>query len=253
TGNSDDFVNGEKVTYDKMRIYFQQNGVWTDKTCTIYCNGTYFADLTFICTDNLGGKTYYVDIPIDTEKFYFAYAYPDTSNGSYRTQDIDTNALGITANSSKVFKLTNTTDATYKNQNYQIYSVQGANFINKYNSISLENNATFSLNLIQNTDYIGNSIAYSSSDTSVFTVNESGTITAVAEGTASLTTTITGGEYSDTISGTTTVTVTNPQSDVPIVTNIKINGNSTESVYWYIKNEGSSDLKYTISDIYLSL
>lgn len=106
-------------------------------------------------------------------------------------------------------------------------------------------------------------ITYESSDTSVATVNSTtGVVNGVKAGTATITATSTGA-YGDTITATCTVTVLakegNIKTDVPIITNLKVNGISdvgeatTESIYWYIKNEGSGALTYTIEDVYLTL
>ncbi|MGN1433170.1 MAG: Ig domain-containing protein [Ruminococcus sp.] len=105
-------------------------------------------------------------------------------------------------------------------------------------------------------------ITYSSSDTSVATVDSSGVVTGVKSGTTTITATSTG-VYGDTITATCTLTVvakeSNVKSDVPIVTNLKVNGVSdvgeatTESIYWYIKNDSSAALTYTIEDVYLTL
>ena len=105
-------------------------------------------------------------------------------------------------------------------------------------------------------------INYKSSNTSVATVNSSGVVTGVKSGTASITVTSTGA-YGDTITATCNLSVTakegNVKTDVPIITNVKVNGMSdvgeatTESIYWYIKNDGSGALTYTIEDVYLTL
>lgn len=105
-------------------------------------------------------------------------------------------------------------------------------------------------------------INYKSSNTSVATVNSSGVVTGVKSGTATITVTSTGA-YGDTITATCNLTVvakeSNVKTDVPIITNVKVNGISdvgeatTESIYWYIKNDGSGALTYTIEDVYLTL
>ena len=105
-------------------------------------------------------------------------------------------------------------------------------------------------------------INYKSSNTSVVTVNSSGVVTGVKSGTATITVTSTGA-YGDTITATCNLTVvakeSNVKTDVPIITNVKVNGISdvgeatTESIYWYIKNDGSGALTYTIEDVYLTL
>lgn len=105
-------------------------------------------------------------------------------------------------------------------------------------------------------------ITYKSSNTSVATVNSSGVVTGIKSGTATITVTSTGA-YGDTITATCNLSVTaeesNVKTDVPIITNVKVNGMSdvgeatTESIYWYIKNDGSGALTYTIEDVYLTL
>ena len=105
-------------------------------------------------------------------------------------------------------------------------------------------------------------INYKSSNTSVATVDPSGVVTGVNSGTATITVTSTGA-YGDTITATCNLSVvakeSNVKTDVPIITNVKVNGISdvgeatTESIYWYIKNDGSGALTYTIEDVYLTL
>lgn len=105
-------------------------------------------------------------------------------------------------------------------------------------------------------------ITYESSNTSVAKVDPSGVVTGVKSGRATITVTSTG-TYGDTITATCNLSVTseegNVKTDVPIITNVKVNGMSdvgeatTESIYWYIKNDGSGALTYTIEDVYLTL
>ena len=105
-------------------------------------------------------------------------------------------------------------------------------------------------------------ITYKSSNTSVAKVDPSGVVTGVKSGRATITVTSTGA-YGDTITATCNLTVaakeSNVKTDVPIITNLKVNGISdvgeatTESIYWYIKNDGSGALTYTIEDVYLTL
>ena len=95
----------------------------------------------------------------------------------------------------------------------------------------------------------------------MFKVDANGVITPVAEGNATLTTTIKGDAYGDTYSVTTEISVT-PASkdsvDTPIVTNLEIkptaaDGPTVSKVYWYIKNDSSSTITYTLDDVYISL
>lgn len=107
-----------------------------------------------------------------------------------------------------------------------------------------------------------NTFAYTSSDESVATVDSNGLVTAKKAGHTSIILTSTGA-YGDKITATCWLTVhdsVDPGAifDVPIVTNVKVApateaGNTVESVYWYIKNDGSVALTYSIGDIYLTL
>lgn len=113
-------------------------------------------------------------------------------------------------------------------------------------------------------DAQGKTITYSSSNTGVATVDvNTGTVTGVSAGTAIITVTATG-TYGDVMTASCTVIVSsadgNAKSDVPIVTNVKVDGKyadgepGMESIYWYIKNDSSSgSLKYTIEELYLTL
>lgn len=104
--------------------------------------------------------------------------------------------------------------------------------------------------------------SYTSSNASVATVSSTGTVTAIKAGHTTITVTSTGA-YGDKITATCSLTVhdnvdTSTLFDVPIVTNVKVApkteaGNTVESVYWYIKNDGSVALTYSIGDIYLTL
>lgn len=107
-----------------------------------------------------------------------------------------------------------------------------------------------------------NTFSYTSSNASVATVSSTGMVTAIKAGHTTITVTSTG-SYGDKITATCWLTVhdsVDPGAifDVPIVTNVKVApateaGNTVESVYWYIKNDGSVALTYSIGDIYLTL
>lgn len=104
--------------------------------------------------------------------------------------------------------------------------------------------------------------SYTSSNASVATVSSTGMVTAIKAGHTTITVTSTG-SYGDKITATCWLTVhdsVDPGAifDVPIVTNVKVApateaGNTVESIYWYIKNDGSVALTYSIGDIYLTL
>ena len=164
------------------------------------------------------------------------------------------------------FTLQTNTSGSYGNDNCNTCSLDKpltdcANFVNCYDSINIPLGRTFNAGLVAGTDYVGNSISYSSSSKSVFTVDAKGVITPMAEGTATLTTTIKGGAYGDTYSVTTEISVTSVSTDsidTPIVTNLEIKPTATDGptvskVYWYIKNESSSTITYSLKDVYISL
>lgn len=106
-------------------------------------------------------------------------------------------------------------------------------------------------------------LSYSSSDSTVASVDSSGNVKGLKAGSTTITVTSTG-IYGDKITSDCLVTVkpaeSNVKTDVPIVTNVKVpentvdNGDGVVSVYWYIKNDtASGNLAYTINSVYLTL
>lgn len=103
---------------------------------------------------------------------------------------------------------------------------------------------------------------YASSDESVATVSLTGQVEAKKAGSATITVTSTG-TYGDKITASCVLTVRDTVDssaiyDVPVVTNVKVApkteaGNTVESIYWYIKNDGDAALTYSIDDVYLTL
>lgn len=265
-----------KTTLDKFRIYFNANGVqsWNDSDTTTKIrysledkdNPSWTTDvinMTYVKYVD-GHKILYADIPTTAKRIQIyvnnspsgANATPCISVASYCPEISPTNCY--------VFTLRAGVENGY--HNCDTYSFNNpltdcANFVNCYDSINIPLGRTFNAGLVAGTDYVGSSISYSSSSNSVFKVGANGVITPVAEGTAELTTTIKGGAYGDTYSVTTEISVT-PASkdsvDTPIVTNLEIKPKATDGptvskVYWYIKNESSSTITYTLDDVYISL
>lgn len=104
-------------------------------------------------------------------------------------------------------------------------------------------------------------VSYTSSNPNVATVDSKGQVTAKSAGTTTITVTSTGA-YGDTISANCTLTVGDKAGSnteyVPIVTNLKVtkatlDGDMVSKVYWYLKNESSSPISYTVDNLYLSL
>lgn len=104
-------------------------------------------------------------------------------------------------------------------------------------------------------------VSYTSSNPNVATVDSNGQVTAKSAGTTTITVTSTGA-YGDTISANCTLTVGDKAGSnteyVPIVTNLKVtkatlDGDMVSKVYWYLKNESSSPISYTVDNLYLSL
>lgn len=263
-----------KTSHGKYRFYLDTNNVssWKDSTTTInirYGTGDVknpnWQGNPIAMTPISGQSTrvLYVDVPVTAKVVQF-YAN-DVVTGANATPYMLLKDYCPTLPVDNCYKFTlqTGTSGAYGNHNCNTssFAKEGANFINCYNSISIPLGSTFKAGLVAGTDYIGNSISYSSSSNSVFTVDAKGVITPVAEGNATLTTTIKGGAYGDTYSVTTEISVT-PASkdsvDTPIVTNLEIkptaaDGPTVSKVYWYIKNDSSSTIRYTLDSVYISL
>lgn len=265
-----------KTTLGKYRIYFNANGVqsWNDSDTTTKIRysledkdnpswATDVINMTYVkYVDNK--KILYADIPTTAKRIQIyvndspsgANATPCISVASYCPKISPTNCY--------VFTLRTGLEKGYHNCDTNVFNkplTDCANFVNYYSSISIPLGSTFNAGLVAGTDYVGSSISYSSSSNSVFKVGANGVITPVAEGTAKLTTTIKGGAYGDTYSVTTEISVTSASTDsidTPIVTNLEIKPKATDGptvskVYWYIKNESSSTITYTLDDVHISL
>ena len=266
-------------TRDSMRIYFEKDnsvagwggtefyvcwkiGSFTDTT--LGSDGTYYK-LSW-CGDPGHPNHYYADIPKTATQAFFAVENWGTSgdNGdpdyTLRSQICtDLASDGLSQTSAVLYKIT----SGWNNGNHTVahYSSPGACIKNYYTSITVPKGSshTFNAGLVANTDYIGGTITYTSSDTNVFTVNSSGVIQGINAGEATLTTEVTNsGGYYDKVKVTTTIKVTDGSyyefSDVPIVTNLIIPAGSTENVYWYvINNSDDKALDYLISSLYVGM
>ena len=182
---------------------------------------------------------YYADIPAGHNQLYFSVvAVPQNYQ---RTQTFtNLNGDGLSMTQSLLF---------YTNGNYTDYNnawagkenVVGESFAQYYNSVSMSVGQTIEAGLTQNSDYGGNSIAYSSSDTSIFSVDNTGKITANAAGSGTLTYTVTSAK-GETATATANVVVHSYSSssttitNAPIVTNLLVPSGSTVEVWWFIQN-----------------
>lgn len=263
-----------KTSLEKYRFYLDTNNVssWKDSTTTIkirYGTGDVknpnWQGNPIAMTPISGQSTrvLYVDVPVTAKVVQF-YANDDV-NGANATPYMPLNTYCPTLPVDNCYKFTlqTGTSGAYGNHNCNTssFAKEGANFINCYNRISIPLGSAFNAGLVAGTDYIGSSISYSSSSDGVFTVDAKGVITPVAEGNATLTTTIKGDAYGDTYSVTTEISITAASTDsidTPIVTNLEIKPKATDGptvskVYWYIKNDSSSTITYTLDDVYISL
>ena len=275
-----------KTTRDLMRVYFEKNdntNGWKDKEYYICwnddpntgsesldglgTNGTY-TKLNRIYESNY----YYADISKNATHAFFSVADFGTNNNGnanwgQRTQTLYNLAKdGLSQAQSVVFTLSNT---EYSGENPKVFAnaVHGAGIYSYYSIITVQKGSSFDAKLSAKDEAIGN-ITYWSGDKSVFTVNETtGKITPVAEGEAILYTKSEGPSYYDTLEVKTTVRVVNNTdnydfADVPIVRNVLIPGDegtdennpaNIVKIYWYVMNNSSKSLTYTIKDIYLGL
>lgn len=266
-----------KTSLEKYRFYLDTNNVssWKDSTTTIkirYGTGDVetpkWQGNPIVMTPISGQSTrvLYVDVPKTAKVVQFYANNKNTGANATPYMLLTAYCPTLPVDNCYKFTLQTYTSGNYDNHNCNTYSFNNpltdcANFINCYDSINIPLGRTFNAGLVAGTDYVGNSISYSSSKKSVFTVDANGVITPVAEGNATLTTTITGGEYGDTYSVTTEISVTSASSDsidTPIVTNLEIkptaaDGPTVSKVYWYIKNDSSSTITYSLDSVYISL
>lgn len=266
--------------YD-MRIYFQHNNVdgWTGKNIYVSYHTPYheqdYDGKKMTCISSDGGSTFYADIPYNCWGVYFSAEGWETANHNTNPWSQDWTMRSVTINDlstwgqsqtqSKIFKLKGN---DYKDENnnrtMDCYSATGASVLKYCNSVQVKNGETFNTAASDVFRAQSGSISYSSSDTSVFTVDGSGVITGGGAGTATLTTKVRSGTgWNDEYWVFTNVTVTSERNydfyDVPIVKNIKIPGSKENDanivkVYWYvINNSTTTPLEYYIDDIYLGL
>lgn len=259
-----------KTTLDKYRMYCETNNVssWKDSTTEIrirYGTGSvstpsWKGAVVMTYVKGTGNRVLCGDIPTSATVIQ-VYANNDPTGANATPYISLSSCKDLSTKVAYDVKILSNVDNLHNHQ-YELWPIkENANFINYYSIANISLGSTFNAGLVAGTDYVGSSISYSSSKKSVFTVDTNGVITPVAEGTAKLTTTITGGEYGDTYSVTTEISVTSASSDsidTPIVTNLEIkpraaDGPTVSKVYWYIKNDSSSTITYSLKDVYISL
>lgn len=246
------FVHGNSYNYNEYKLWFWEagkDGLEADINYyhgTIDINGTpydvYHAQVPWNITN---GKVFKYD---NGSKDWLNVSNGDDSDGN--NTNINTKNIFLINTSTKQVTYANTNTAAGLNTFYsEAYVEVGTNDFD----LSATGQGTLS---------------YSSSNPEVASVNSStGIVTAKKAGTTTITVTSTGtiatsGGNLDTQSATCNLTVFESEvadlSYVPIVTNFRISAavdgeSTTESVYWYIKNEGNGILEYNISDMYLTL
>ena len=265
------------------RVYFEPtnripSGNNYDGTRSNWANKTYYVVSGTASTDidsNRGSNAtytqmhstttsgvYYADIPLDHNKLYFVVQ--NWTEDYQRTQTFtNLNGDGLTQVQSLIFYL-NGTYNDFNNVWAGKENVTGACFAGYYNSISLSVGQTIDAGLVLHSDYGGQSISYTSSNTSKFTVSTNGTITAVAAGSGTLTYTITSSK-GDTVSKTANVVVhgydvsSTTIANAPIVTNLSVPANGKTEVWWFIQNgdeeyfESTANASYTHEGLFLSV
>lgn len=246
------FVHGNSYNYNEYKLWFWETGKDGLETSINYYHGTI----------NISGTTYdvyHAQVPWNiTNGKVFKYNN-GTKDWLNVTNGDDTDGNNNNINTKNIFLInTSTRQVTYTNTN----TAAGLNTFYSDAYVAKGNN-TFDLSATGQ-----GTLSYSSSNTEVATVNSStGVVTAKKAGTTTITVTSSGtiatsGGNLDTQSAACNLTVFESEvadlSYVPIVTNLRISAAvdgepTTESVYWYIKNEKKEILKYTIDDMYLTL
>lgn len=188
---------------------------------------------------------YHAEIPYDATCVKPRLKNKDKYYGSDNTNANTNNLIGIFKNSS------GNTDADYASTG------NGAGIKQFYSLATVSVGKTIDLSAIAQ----GTSINYKVEDSKIATVDSNGVVTGKSVGQTKLTLTATGA-HGDTQTANCRLVVTDETKkliSVPVVTNVKIypyNKTSKENlvtVYWYIKNEGSSDITVSVDKINLTL
>lgn len=188
---------------------------------------------------------YHAEIPYDATCVKPRLKNNDTYYGSDNTNVNTNNLIGIFKNSS------GNTDADYASTG------EGAGIKQFYSLATVSLGKTIDLSAIAQ----GANITYNVENDEIAEVDNNGKVTGKAVGQTKLTLTVTGA-HGDTQTANCRLVVTAETKkliSVPVVTNIvtyPYNEKTKENlvtVYWYIKNEGSSDITVSVDKINLTL
>lgn len=196
-----------KTTLGKYRMYCETNNVssWKDSTTEIrirYGTGSvstpsWKGAVVMTYVKGTGNRVLCGDIPTSATVIQ-VYANNDPTGANATPYISLSSCKELSTKVAYDVKILSDVDKLH-NHRYELWPIkENANFINYYSMANIPLGSTFNAGLVAGTDYIGNSISYSSSSNSVFTVDKNGVITPVAEGTEKLTTKIKGGAYGDT-------------------------------------------------------
>lgn len=188
---------------------------------------------------------YHAEIPYDATRVKPRLKNNDTYYGSDNTNVNTNNLIGIFKNSS------GNTDADYASTG------EGAGIKQFYSLATVSVGKTIDLSAIAQ----GAKITYAVENDNIATVDSNGVVTGKTVGQTKLTLTATGA-HGDTQTANCRLVVTAETKkliSVPVVTNMvtyPYNEKTKENlvtVYWYIKNEGSSDITVSVDKINLTL
>lgn len=187
---------------------------------------------------------YHAEIPYDATCVKPRLKNNDTYYGSDNTNANTNNLIGIFINSS------GNTDADYASTG------EGAGIKQFYSLATVSVGKTIDLSAIAQ-----GKITYAVENDNIATVDSNGVVTGKAVGQTKLTLTVTGA-HGDTQTANCILAVTGETKkliSVPVVTNVvtypynKTSKENLVTVYWYIKNEGSSDITVSVDKINLTL
>ena len=240
-------MKAEKVSAGTMRVYYQKS-VWTENAFYVVAySNDYNHKLYPMATCQSDTDLFYADIPSTSTAFFITCEEAVEPSRTYRrTNEISVSECMLSPTNSKKISLTAGAMVDNKYMQATIGSVSGANIAEFVEKLYLSTNSLNDANkgsvaLTSGTDYIGNSISYLSNNTDVATVDASGNVVGIKEGTAVITITVTGAN-GDICTAETTVNVQNPNTTLPLVQNILVPKGGEASVCWYIDNKTTDEL-----------